>query len=78
MTPASITSPIARDAMAAMIKRAIRMSANCEKNNIINGVGFFSSIRFGPYSDCLFRTSVGVSPSADVLYLVSMSLITSP
>ena len=38
------------DAIAAIIKSAMRMSANWDKNSIISGVGFFSSIRFRPYS----------------------------
>ena len=78
ITPASITSPIANDAIAATIKRAIRMSANWDKNSTISGVGFFSTISFKPYSFCLFSTSLSVKPSFDVLYSDNMSLIKSP
>ena len=68
ITPASIVSPIAKDAMAAIIKRAIKISANWDKNNIIGGVGFFSSSSFKPYLSCLLRTSLSLNPSGVVLY----------
>ena len=54
ITPASMMSPIANDATAAMIRSPIRMSMNWDRNNIINGVGFFSAISFKPCSFCLF------------------------
>ena len=48
MTPASMTSPIKSDAIAAIIRRAIRMSMNWDKNKIIGCVGFSCSISFKP------------------------------
>ena len=78
ITPASITSPIAYAATAATIKSPIKISTNWDRNSIYNGVGGFSAISFKPYSFCLFSASLELSPSSDVSYRVSMSLMLSP
>ena len=75
ITAASITSPIAYDATAAINKRPIKTSINCSRNNTIGLLGFFSLISLNPYCSCLLITSESSNPSADVLNLDKISLV---
>ena len=63
ITAASMTSPIAYAAIAAINNRQIKTSINCSKNNNIGLLGFFSLISLSPYFFCLFITSESFNPS---------------